>query len=295
MPALAALGLVLVLLLSACQVHTDIAVVATGGGRGTVTVTVTLDSGAVGAVGGPAALAAQLDDTDLVAAGWVVSGPRSGSGSSTVVSATHAYATLAQAGQLVGEVAGTGPDAGRPFGLSLSDRHSFWRNDTVLSGRVDLTCGVNCFGDSGLKGSLGFPTGVNPAPLTSGEGTQPAQVFTFALDARLGGSLVSSNAAMLPGGTLRWTPKLGHTLVLTAVTRTWNRARIVGFAVAGGVVVLGLLGLAVFWWRRRRRRRRRAGQGAIERREGRGRRWRKRKGRHVKAHAGMAETVPPHP
>jgi hypothetical protein len=248
----------LVAALTGCQVNTRVAVEEDAGGRGTVAVTVTLDAGAVAAVGGEAALAAQLQDADLVAAGWSVSGPKPGPGSTTVLSASHPFATLAQASALVGDLAGSGPDASRPFRLSLSQHRSFWRTDTTLAGTVDLTCGLSCFGDSGLGGALGSPVGVNPAPLESAAGQQPGQVFTFSVAARLAGSVTATNATSRQGGVLQWTPRLGQTLELSAVTRSWNRSRITAFAIGGGVLFLALIGLlwvVIHRWRRRRRRR----------------------------------------
>ncbi len=154
-----------------------------------MTVSVSLDRSALAAIGGAPALAAQLQAADLRAAGWTVTGPAAGPGSTTVVSASHGYATPAEASALVADLAGSGPvgGAGRPFHVSVQKRHGFWqRRGRCCSGQVDLRCGVDCFGDSGLTSALGFPTGVNPASL-AGPGNQPDQVFTFSVDARLPG------------------------------------------------------------------------------------------------------------
>jgi hypothetical protein len=247
--------------MAGCQVHTEVAIRAAPNGTGTVTVTVTLDHAAVTALGGQAALAAQLQAADLVAAGWAVTGPAAGADSTTVVSASHPFANLSEAGQLVEEVAGSGSAGSRPFAVTLTEQHSFWHTDVVLSGQVDLTCGVNCFGDAGLGRALGSRLGVDPGPLISAAGQQPNQVFSFSLNADLPGTLQSTNAASHQGSTLQWNPQLGHVLVLSASTRTWNRGRIITFIAVGGGLVLVLLGLMVFWLvRRRRRRRRKRGQ-----------------------------------
>lgn len=263
--ALLAVLVVLVTALTGCQVNTRVAVEEVPGGRGVVAVTVTLDAGALASVGGQAALAAQLQDADLVAAGWTVSGPRPAPGSTTVISASHPFTTLTQAGVLVGDLAGSGPDATRPFRLQISEHHSFWRTDTTLAGTVDLTCGLSCFGDSGLGGALGSPVGVNPAPLESASGQRPDRVFTFSVAAGLPGSLVSTNAASHEDGSLQWTPHLGQTLQLAAVTRSWDSSRIRAFVIGGAALVaalLVLLGVLVYRWRRRRRRRRAASAAA---------------------------------
>ena len=178
--------------------------------------TVTLDAAAVAAVGGRPALAAQLKDADLVAAGWAVAGPNAGPGSTTVISASHPFDTTAQAAALVGELAGTGPDSSRPFRLSISEHHSFWRTDTTLTGKVDLSCGLACFGDSGLSTSLGSPVGVNAGPLASEAHQSPDQVFTFSVAARLGGKVLDTNGVADKDGTLHWTPRLGQSLQMAA-------------------------------------------------------------------------------
>jgi hypothetical protein len=249
------LAVAVVLALSGCQVHTQISVDAGAGGRGVVRVSVSLDRAALAAIGGSRALAAQLQTADLTGAGWTVTGPAPGPGSTTVVAASHPYDTPAQAGSLVGELAGSGPAGARPFRLALTQRHGFWRTETILTGTVDLRCGVACFGDSGLTKALGFPTGVNPGPLGTAAGQRPDQVFTFGLDATLRGSVVSSNAAARTGATLQWEPRLGQTLQLAGLTRTWNSGRIMLVSVAGGIVVVGGLGALAYWWWRRRRRR----------------------------------------
>jgi hypothetical protein len=267
-----------------CQVNTRITVDASGGGRGVVAVSVTLDSAAVAAIGGPNALTAQLQDADLLAAGWVVTGPSGGPGSTTVVSASHPYSTPAEASALVAELAGAGPNGIRPFQVTVSDHHSFWRTDTTLGGRVDLSCGLACFGDAGLKGALGFPTGVDPGPLVSAAGQQPGQVFTFALDARLRGHLVRTNAVSARNGTLQWAPRLGQTLPLAAVARVWNWGRIVTLSSVAGAILLGLLGFGAYrGWRWRRRKR--AGESTR----------RRRRGLHRRARGNVSETVVPHP
>ena len=135
--------------LSGCQASTQIAGAEAANGTGVVRVTITLDPSALAALGGQTALAAQLQDADLVAAGWAITGPRAGPASATVVIAAHAFASPAEASTLVEELAGSGAASQRPFRLTLVQRRNFWRTDTTLTGTVDLTCGLACFGDSG--------------------------------------------------------------------------------------------------------------------------------------------------
>ena len=221
-----------------------------GGGHGTVVVSVSLDPSALAAIGGQAALAAQLKDTDLVDAGWRVTEPAAGIGSSTVITASHPFSSPAQAGALVADLAGNGSQ--RPFQLNLATHHSFWRTSTSLTGRVNLTCGLDCFGDSGLKAATGSTAGVDAGPLEKSSGEQPDQVFGFSVLARLPGSVNHTNAASHLGGRAEWTPHLGQTLDLTATTEALNWTRVIAAAVVVGlIVVVPIVVLIRRRWRRR--------------------------------------------
>jgi hypothetical protein len=241
------------LLVAGCRVDTRVTIDDSRGGHGTVSVSVSLDQSALAAIGGRSALAAQLQDADLIAAGWQITGPTSGPGA-TVVTASHVFSSPGQASGLIGELAGTGSAGHRPFQLTLATHHSFWRTSTSLAGRVDLTCGLDCFGDSGLEAATGSTTGVNPAPLEQTSGEKPSQVLGFTVEARLPGSVNHTNAATRQGGTARWAPQLGHSVELTASTEAWNWTRIITAAAIAGLVVLALLVLLGRWWWRRRRR-----------------------------------------
>ncbi len=282
--ALAAVFVAL-LALSGCEVNTVISVHAQSNGQGTVAVKVTMDQAAVQAVGGPSALAAQLDVTDLEAAGWKVGGPSPGTGSSTVISASHPYSTPAEAGQLVADLAGSGPAGSRPFKLNISRRSSFWHVYTDLAGSVNLTCGLQCFGDSGLQSSLGSPTGFNPAPLIAQSHQDPAQVFSFAVNARLPGRVAATNASANDRGVLTWTPRLGQTLVLSATTQEWNWDHLIAIFVLAGIVFLVLIVLGALKWRSRRRRRKGGDDGAPDGRSSR------RGTHHAKARRSIAKAV----
>jgi hypothetical protein len=243
------------LLLCGCSATAQVTVVADAKGAGTVTVTVTLDKAATASIGN---VAAELQTSDLAAAGWTVTGPATKANGSTVVSATKPFTTLAQASSIVEEIAGSGPAGTRPFQLVIVRRRTFWRTTTTLSGDVDLRCGLSCFGDPGLERAIGSVTGINPRVA----GADPGRIFHFGMAVVLPGKLKSTNAATdtvePTGSSLQWTPTLGARVPLLAVTTTVDNAHIeeVTAAVAGGSFVL--LSLIVWWvihrWRKRRRR-----------------------------------------
>ncbi len=270
---------------SGCRVDTVVSIDAGSGGQGRVGVTLTLDQAAVQAIGGRTALADQLSDADLVAEGWTVTGPRTGPGSTVVIAASHPYTTVAEAGQLLADLAGSGPASSRPFRVALSHRSNFWHVYTDLSGRVDLTCGLGCFGDSGLEKSLGSPTGIDPGPLVAQAGQTPAQIFGFAIDARLPGSVHRSTASSDEGGVLRWTPVMGRDAVISATTEDWNWDDLVPLLAAIGLVVVAILITAVMVWRSRRRKRKGRGDQTKSRRAS------SKRGAHAKGRRRVFKSV----
>ena len=254
--ALGALALTL-LLLCGCSATAQVSVNALPDGTGSVTVTVTLDKAATASIGD---VSTELNTSDLAAAGWTVTGPTTEPGGSTVVSATKPFTTWAQASSIVQEIAGSGPPGSRPFQLAITRHRTFWKTTTTLSGAVDLRCGLSCFGDTGLQHALGSSTGINP----SAAGADPAAAFHFGMAVALPGKLKSTNAgssvASHAGTDLQWTPALGATIPLMAVTSTTDTTHVeevTAGSIAGAVVVVGAIAwLIIRRWRRRRRRKR---------------------------------------
>jgi hypothetical protein len=177
------------------------------------------------------------------------------------VTASHDYSSLTEASQLLAQVAGSGPAAQRPLQLRVTHHHSFWHVYTDLSGKVDLSCGLGCFGDAGLQALTGSPLGFDPGPLEQRAGESPAQLFKFALEARLPGGVRQTNAASRTGDVLRWDPVLGKATTVSAAAQDWNWGSISLVITAVAVVVLVLLTVLGLRWRSRRRARRAARRG----------------------------------
>lgn len=267
---------ILALAFGGCTVTTNVSLSEQSPGRGTVAVSVALDRAALSAVGGLGALKSEMSTQDLVADGWSVSGPTAATAGGAVVTVQHGYSSDAEAGQLLSDVAGD-----RVFGLSISSHRSFWHTSYRLTGKVDLTCGLDCFGDSGLRAATGSPVGVQPGPLSSAAGGEsPSSALRFTVEARLpggarvagtsggaggsrgsggsGGSAAGSGGSggSASGGAVTWSPQLGRTETLDAASSTLNTGAVAAVVVAAAVVVLVVL--AASWWvfvRRRRRRR----------------------------------------
>ena len=252
------------MLLAGCRVDTRVSVVENTGGGGTVAVAVTMDAATVDALGGQTELAKQLRYADLQAEGWTVSGPTLLQGGGASVTASHGFSGGAQLSDLMSALAGD--SSSHPFRLRLSHSGGFWTDRTALTGAVDLRCGLGCFGDPGLRASLGNPLGVSPQPLEGAAGESPTKVFSFELALRVPGHVDSStgNPAVARDGTLTWSPPLGSEVVVGAVSQSVDWAHVILVAVLAGLVLIAAGG--GLGWRTVRRRRRRAlpGEDAVE-------------------------------
>ena len=155
----------------------------------------------------------------------------------------HPFASPAQLESLAAQLAGSGAESSRPFQLRLTTTKSFAYRHTELSGSIDLSCGLSCFGDAGLQKATGSPVGVNPAPLEKQAGEQPAQVLRFTLSAALPGTVVSTDASGRSGSVVTWTPVVGQKLTLDVVTRTTNAGHrlLVDILVGAGVLFVVIL------------------------------------------------------
>ena len=233
-----------------CQARTVVAVTDGTSGSGSVAVTVTLDKAADTAIGG---LAGQLDTAGLAAQGWAVGPVRPAAGGGATVTATHPFATPAGLARTMASIAGSSAEP--VFALSVVPRPGFWQDRTAVTGRVDLSCGVGCFGDAALRGRTGSPIGFDPARASATAGTTAAQSLAFQVTLQLPGSLTGTDATSRAGGQLVWQPRLGATLPIDATTRTWNTTHLVGAAAAAAAAILvAAAGLGILWRRRRRSR-----------------------------------------
>ena len=237
------------------------------------------------ALGGTSSLESGLDLSDLRAEGWLVRVSRALTGGGVVVSLSHPFATTEQAGALLSDLAGTGPPANRPFRLELSRERSFWHVYSRLTGVVDLSCGLACFGDAGLKSALGSSTGVDPASLGAASTARAAEVFGFSFFATLPGRVHDSNAsAEIPSSptapavgaeplttrgssdgrsTQQWDTALGTVTEINLVTQAWNTRSVTAVVVVSALGGVLLASLAV--WVGVRRRRGRGERGGVPR------------------------------
>jgi hypothetical protein len=235
--ALAALAAVLA---SACQVRTLVTVDVADDGSGTVEVAVGLDADAVGRLpdldddgrSTVTDLAALVRTADLVAAGWEVADPAAGDGDMTWIRATKPFGTPEEADRILAELAG--PD-GALRDLHVSRGPAFGRTSYGFSGTVDLSRGLEAFGDERLAAALdGQVLGQDSAEIEQELGQPLADVFTFEIAARLPG-----------GGASTWSPGLGDGPLAIEADSTVYDGPVLGLtavAVAAAVALMAVVG-----------------------------------------------------
>jgi hypothetical protein len=192
-----------VLAASACQVRTAVNVDVDDDGSGTVEVATGLDEEALSrlpdldddGVSDAADLAALVRTSDLVDGGWTVSEPEAAGDGTTWVRVTHPFGTPEEADQVLAQL--TDPD-GPVRHMHVTRRDPFGRTQYGFKGTVDLSDGLESFGDEGLAAALeGEALGEDPAAIEARTGEPLEDQFSLEITADLAGEAKS------------WHPRLG--------------------------------------------------------------------------------------
>lgn len=243
-------GLVVVLL-AACQVRTEVAIDVHDDGSGTVMVSVGLDPDASARF---PSLADDLRLDDLEATGWSVTGPTVEADGLNWVRVSKPFATPEEAGAVLAEVAG---DDGPFRDFRVTRARSFARTDYSFAGTVDFTRGIEAFSDQALTDALdGQPLGESVAAIEERIGSALDDAFTFRVAVGLPGD-VSSNAPTSASNGAVWEPRLSEARAITLeadseVVRTKSYA----FVAIGVVAALLVVAFGIVVPARRRARRR---------------------------------------
>lgn len=222
---LAVLLAVVVLVTGGCRIQVDVGVDVDDDGSGAVRLAVTFDEEALRRVDD---LSEQLVLDDLEGAGWTVERPTQQPDGGTVVVAEKPFSTATEFSQVMEELAG----AGGPFRNFTVDRETGFLTATyTLEGEVDLTAGVEGFGDEDLRQRLqGSGFGLDRASLERETGTPLEQLF----DVRM--------RADLPGGGGELRAPVGERTVVEFTSRQLLAERVAWFSVAA-VSVLTLVAI----------------------------------------------------
>ena len=221
------------LLLGACRADVVVTIDVHGSGAGLVRAVVTLDEAAATHVPD---LARQLRLEDLEGAGWEVRGPVPADAGGVELEVSKGFTSPAQAARVIEELSGEeGPFAS----LRVVRRQSLWRIETAIEGAVDLTKGLDAFGDARLIEQLEGPNlGLDPAVVEREMGRPLTEAVTVAL------------VADLPGqGEMSWPVTMGSSATVAASVEQMNVLRLVGTA---GALLSGLVLVMTLRWRRRR-------------------------------------------
>lgn len=237
------------LLLPSCRLQIEADITVAEDGSGVVEVVVGLDADAIERIGGD--LDGVLVTTDLVEAGWTVTGPTLDADGYTRVRARHEFTNPGEAAQRLAEL--TGPD-GMFQGLRVERRNSLARTQWDFTGRLDFSGGLEAFSDPALAAQLdGEPLGRTVAEIEAQLGEPLREAIQVRVAVALPGE-VTADGAETVGDRVVWQAQFGDPAVaLEAHGEEWRSGTLVAGGGAAGTAVL-LLGYGL--WRLVRRGRR---------------------------------------
>jgi hypothetical protein len=233
------------MLLSACQVRTEVAIDVEEDGSGTVTVTARLDEEAAGRLGDPATA---LRTDDLVAAGWRVEDPATGDDGALTLRAVRDFGSPDQLATVLDEVGGV-DGVFRDAVLSIED--GFASTSYDFSSAVELSGDLEQFGDAFLTSSLGGLALARTPEELAAEGADDAASATLGVVVSLPGAAPETNGEVrgdaavwefpLTGGEATSATLTSSSTVDDSGTRTTILVGVLLVVVAAALAVLGLV------------------------------------------------------
>jgi hypothetical protein len=232
----------------ACEVQSSVEVVVDEDGAGTIEAAVGLDADALGrlpdldgdGVTDAKDLATLVRVDDMRAAGWSVDEPAE-DGGVTWVRASKPFGTPEEAVAVLSEVTGA---EGALRDLELQRSTGFGETSYDFTGTLDLSGGLEAFGDAGLAQALdGEPLGEDAAAIEQSLGQPLADTFTMDFRLRLPGE-VDPGTGELSGADVVWSPELGEEaedLEASSTDRDTTVLALVGAAVVSGVLLVIVL------------------------------------------------------
>ncbi len=232
------------LLATACQIDAVVDVVVNEDGSGTVTVTTAFDEEVVDAA--PEILDG-LRTEDLIAAGWIVDGPRlAETGGSVVVAATKEFLSPDDLAGVLDEIAGPGTLFSD---FEVARTRSFARTTYDVTGQIDPRISLTIFGDEAITGLVGSPLGLSLAELEAAAGRPLDETVTLEFTVTLPDT-VTANGADVDGRSAGWqlSPQdpLPTDIEVSSSTedrlpRIWAAIALVALALLGTLLIFRLL------------------------------------------------------
>lgn len=245
----AALAVLAGLVLTACQLRTELNITVDDDGSGVLELAVALDDDALER---RPDVFDELDLSDVIDTGWEVTGPAEEADGRTWIRARHDFGTPEELGPLVDEVAGEdGPF--QAFGLARED--AFAETRFAFEGTVDFSAGAAAFTDDP---ELAEALEADPGELIEDRlGQAIDEIVQVQVAVRLPGSL-DSNAPVRASNGAVWRPSVVEREVIdlqaTGTVSRSERLVWVGVAVAAGLGLVLYLLVRLALWRRSRRR-----------------------------------------
>jgi hypothetical protein len=220
-----------------CRVDVGVVLDVAEDGSGSVEVEVAVDGDGVERLGGDLAAVAELDD--LRAAGWEVDGPHRGDDGGAVITAVKAFTTPEEGRRVLQEVTGEDGVLGE---LRIERMTSFARTEWAVRGVIDLSAGLEAFGDEALAAELdGLPIGRPVEDLEAELGQPLSEVLGFELEVRLPSDPSRSNGSERQGGAVVWEATLGGEPVEVEAVAAERRVEVWAWLGAAVVPALALL------------------------------------------------------
>ncbi|NBP54739.1 MAG: hypothetical protein EBU67_10765 [Actinobacteria bacterium] len=244
-------GVACAVLLTSCRVDSIVSITVERDGSGTVDVVVTADSDIVKQV---PRLSTDLDFSDMVAAGWKLTGPEATEDGGLRVLLSHPFDNETQASALLAQINGSrGPFRDVRITREGKSRDSVWK----LTGRLEVTGGLQAFADDQLLqvvGATPYEETVKEAGLDLGK------AISLQVNAKLPGKVQSTTGAA-QDGVLTWRVATDGTPV--DLSTTTNEVDVAG--TIGGILSFVARALLFLWlafigwvgfrvWRRQSRR-----------------------------------------
>jgi hypothetical protein len=226
-----------VVLLTGCQVRSEVRVDVNSNGSGAIAVVAHLDKEAANAVPN---LKDELQTSDLVKSGWSVDGPDA-DGDGKTVTVRHGFDSPDEATALLQRLSGNGP----PFvDFRLLQERSLQHVDTTFSGKIDMQQGVSSFGDLGLTQSVGSRLGFDANELEKSLGVNWPMTFPVDVVVHLPGGNVQRIPATDSSGA--WHATYGQTTEINAKASGVNARPLVFFGISAAALLASVLVL-LFW------------------------------------------------
>lgn len=235
-PRLVLVPLLVIVAASACRVGVEVNVTVAEDGSGSVEVVVALDPDAVEAIGGD--LEAVMEVGDLLEAGWTVDGPVEEPDGWTRVRISHPFGTPDEAATVFDQIAG---DDGPFQDFAVRRETSLAETRWSFTGRVDLTGGLEAFGDEGLAAELdGKPIGLPVEELEAQLGESLSRLLQVRVSVRLPGEVTSNATTQADNGAV-WQVRFGEDPMELSAEGTERRTATLVAAGIGGLCALALV------------------------------------------------------